>query len=105
LQTPDFTYVEDVIEAFLCTGNTAHVGGEVLNVCAGAETAVIELMDVLQDLLGTSLEAQFAPARPGEVARSVGDRSKAEREVGWVPQWSLREALQAWIEEASVVAG
>jgi UDP-glucose 4-epimerase len=99
LQTRDFTYVADVVEAFICAGNTAHIGGEVLNVCAGTETSILELMTVLQDLFGTSVEPQFAPLRPGEVARSAGDRSKAERELGWVPQWSLRSALQAWIEE------
>jgi UDP-glucose 4-epimerase len=75
----------------------------VLNVCAGAETSVLHLIDVLTDLLQTSVEPQFAPARLGEIARSAGDRSKAERELGWIPQWSLRQALRRWLEEGSLL--
>lgn len=102
-QTRDFTYVADVVDAFLRAREASHVAGEVLNVCAGAETSVLHLIDVLTDLLATSVEPQFAPARLGEIARSAGDRSKAERELGWIPQWSLRKALREWLKEGSLL--
>jgi UDP-glucose 4-epimerase len=102
-QTRDFTYVADVVDAFFRAAKASHVAGEVLNICAGAETTILQLIDVLTDLLETSVEPQFAPARLGEIARSAGDRSKAERELGWIPRWSLRRALREWLEEDSLL--
>ena len=39
--------------------------------------------------------AEHAPARPGEARRSVLDASRAERELGWRPRFSLEEGLRA----------
>jgi nucleoside-diphosphate-sugar epimerase len=96
-QTRDFTYVEDVVDAFLLAAHVQGANGEVLNICAGTEISVLGLMEVLNNLIGTSVEPRFEPPRPGEVRRSSGDRSKAERELGWTPQWALRDALDECI--------
>jgi nucleoside-diphosphate-sugar epimerase len=99
-QTRDFTFVEDVVDAFLAAG-VEDADGEVINICAGTETSDLELIAVVNDLLGTSLEPRFERARSGEVRRSSGDRSKAQRNLGWVPQFALRDALGECIATAT----
>jgi UDP-glucose 4-epimerase len=92
-QTRDFTYVDDVIEAFMLA-TEASASGEVFNICAGAETSLLELMDTLCKVFESTLEPWFQPPRIGEVKRSYGDPAKAARLLGWHPQWSLEDGIR-----------
>jgi UDP-glucose 4-epimerase len=103
-QTRDFTYVDDVVEAFVLAASKEEARAEVLNVCAGTETSVLELIEVMGVLVGTSLQPRFEPARPGEVLRSVGDRSRAERTLGWTPRHAVRDALRECVARATALA-
>jgi len=96
-QTRDFTYVEDVVEAFVLATEARSAAGEVINVSAGKETSLLALLAILSDLLDTDAEPLFEPARAGEVLASHGDRSKAGDLLDWEPRWSIREALDASI--------
>jgi UDP-glucose 4-epimerase len=66
----------------------------VLNVGTGTETSVLELYELCRGVAGSSLEAVEAPARLGELQRSVLDVSLAERELGWRPEVSLEDGLR-----------
>jgi len=93
-QTRDFTYVADIVEGFMLATETAAASGEVFNVCAGAQTSLLELMDRLCELFETTVEPRFEPARAGEVSRSYGDPAKASHLLGWQPTWSLNDGLR-----------
>jgi UDP-glucose 4-epimerase len=97
-QTRDFTYVEDVIEAFILAVEAPRAAGEIINVCAGREMSLLALLEILSDLLGTDAKPRFEPARPGEVRASHGDHTKARTLLQWEPRWSTRDALDASIE-------
>ena len=97
-QTRDFTYVEDVIEAFILAVEAPRAAGEIINVCAGREMSLLALLEILSDLLGTDAEPRFEPARPGEVRASHGVHTKARALLQWEPRWSTRDALDASIE-------
>ena len=87
LQTRDYVYVGDVVGAFLAA--EAGAPGETVNVGAGVEVTVLDLLAGL----GYEGEPEFAPARPGELQRSALDVSKAERVYGWKAETSLGEGL------------
>jgi UDP-glucose 4-epimerase len=91
-QTRDYVYVADVVAASLAAA--AHSGG-VYNVGTGTETSVLELYDRIQRAAEVEREPEFAPARPGELQRSVLDPSLAKGELGWEPRHSLEEGLAA----------
>jgi UDP-glucose 4-epimerase len=94
-QTRDYVYVGDVARAALLSLDTA--GGGVFNVGTGAETSVLELYDAIQRASGIEREATFAPARLGELQRSVLDVSLAARELGWKPERPLADGLaETW---------
>jgi UDP-N-acetylglucosamine/UDP-N-acetyl-alpha-D-glucosaminouronate 4-epimerase len=103
LQTRDFTYVEDVVAAFLLAAEAKVPGGDVFNIAAGSETSLLDLIEILNDLLGSEVEPEFAPARAGEVRRSRSDISKAELTLGWRPRWSLPPALRECIGSYSPI--
>jgi UDP-glucose 4-epimerase len=92
LQTRDYVYAGDVARATLAA--VGHDGG-VFNVGTGHETSVVDLYDLCRRVAGSEVEAQEAPARLGELQRSVLDVSRAERELGWRPEVSLEEGLRS----------
>jgi UDP-glucose 4-epimerase len=101
-QTRDFTYVDDVVEAFIAAANGDVPAGEVFNIAAGVETSLLDLIDILSDIFESAVEPQFEPARPGEVRRSLSDASKAAQVLGWTPRWRLSPALRECIASTSI---
>jgi UDP-glucose 4-epimerase len=90
-QTRDYVFVGDVARA---TVAAAERDGGVYNVGTGRETSVVELLELCQRIAGTSMETEFAPARPGELQRAVVDPSRAVDELGWRPEHSLEDGLR-----------
>jgi len=90
-QERDYVYVGDVVAAAL---KAAEVEGGVFNVGTGRATSVLELYDLCRKVAGSELTAELAPARTGELQRSVLDIGKAERELGWRPETSLEQGLR-----------
>ncbi len=98
-QTRDYVYVADVARALLLALD--HDGG-VFNVGTGTETSVLELYDAIQAAAGSARAPEFAPARLGELQRSVLDASLAAAELGWTPELPLAAGLAAtWAWVAS----
>ncbi|HLM33213.1 MAG TPA: NAD-dependent epimerase/dehydratase family protein [Gaiellaceae bacterium] len=89
-QTRDYVYVGDVVEATLLAPGKA---GGVFNVGTGQETSVVELYGVCRRVSGAELEPEFAEARLGELARSVLDPARAERELGFRAEVSVEDGL------------
>jgi UDP-glucose 4-epimerase len=93
-QTRDYVYAGDVARA--CLAATGRAGG-VFNVGTGRETSVLELYEGCRRVAGVDREPELAPARLGEVQRSVLDVSLAERELGWRPEVGLEQGLgETW---------
>jgi UDP-glucose 4-epimerase len=98
LQTRDYVYAGDVARATLAA---AGQDGGVFNVGTGSETSVVDLYEACRLVSRSSVEAEPAPARLGELQRSVLDVSRAERELGWRPEVSLEEGLRLTWESIS----
>jgi UDP-glucose 4-epimerase len=76
----DFVHVSDVAAAFL---RAAETGTGTYNVGTGVATSVLDLYRVCARAAGVDKDPNFAPARPGDLRRSVIDASRAERELDW----------------------
>jgi UDP-glucose 4-epimerase len=93
LQSRDFTYVANVVQALLRAASARDVAGKVYNLGSGGRTSLLELIDTLNRLLGTNLSPRHAPARAGEVRHSQADISQARRDLGYEPTISFAEGL------------
>ena len=87
--TRDYVFVDDVVDAFARA--TDRGGGLVLNIGTATETSVLDLYRVMAAEAGVEAEPDFAEARPGEVARSALDASRAELQLGWRPWTTIAE--------------
>ena len=95
-QTRDWVDAADVVRANLMAAESAITGP--INIGHGQETSVLDLLGVLRDVGAgralSLLDPEFLPARPGEVARSRLDVTRAREELGWEPEVSLRDGLE-----------
>jgi UDP-glucose 4-epimerase len=99
-QTRDFVFVDDVVDAF---ARARHGGSALLaNVGTGTETTVNDLFATMARLTGFTDPPVYAPARPGELARSALDPTLVGAQLGWKPLHTLEDGLArtlAWFEE------
>jgi UDP-glucose 4-epimerase len=96
-QTRDYVYVGDVARATISA--LGHEGG-VFNIGTGRETSVVELYELCRAAAGSTAEADHAPARLGELQRSVLDPERAASELRFAPMVGLEDGLAAtwdWI--------
>jgi len=88
-QTRDFVYVDDVVDAFARAATKG--SGLLMNVGTGTETSVNALYDTMAAAAGVALPPVYAPARPGELARSALHPGRAEIHLGWKAWTSLAQ--------------
>jgi UDP-glucose 4-epimerase len=96
LQTRDYVFVGDVVRANVAALASDYCGA--VNIGTGQETSVVDLHARLRALTGCSVLPEHAPAKDGEVRRSVLDCSHAARVLGWKPSVTLDEGLAATVD-------
>jgi UDP-glucose 4-epimerase len=97
-QSRDFTYVADVVQANLKAADVPNVAGKVYNVACGQRTSLLELLMILNSLLGTDIEPTHGPARPGDVKHSQADIERARTDLGYRPTTDMYTGLSQCLE-------
>jgi nucleoside-diphosphate-sugar epimerase len=97
-QSRDFTYVRNVVEANILACTAERAVGEAMNIALGDRVSLLELVDKINAILGTTIEPIFEPERPGDVKHSMADVSKARDLLGFEPLVSFDEGLKRTIE-------
>ena len=95
-QERDFLYVKDVVEASITALEAG--SGEAFNIGTGRGASVNEIYSLLKKVADYPSEASHGPPKPGEVFKIYLDISKARRELGWEPRFSLEEGLKDTLE-------
>ena len=99
LQSRDFTYIENVIEANLKACLAPHeAAGEVFNIAYGGREYLLNIYRSLTKTLGVNVEPNFGPDRKGDIRHSNADISKAKELLGYDPDWSFDRGIEAAIE-------
>jgi UDP-glucuronate 4-epimerase len=103
-QSRDFTHVFDVVDATLRAAFSVSAPS-VVNVGGGHEATMHDVIALLEELSGESLNIEsFAPQR-GDVRRTAADTTIARTLLGWSPRVGLREGLAselAWVRASSL---
>ncbi|NHN40962.1 SDR family oxidoreductase [Halorubellus sp. JP-L1] len=95
-QSRDFTFVENVIQANILAAE-GDVSGEMFNAACGGRVTINELVETLNNLLGTDIEPEYDDPRPGDVRHSHADISKARELLGYEPTVDFSEGLERTI--------
>jgi len=102
-KTRDYVYVADVVMANILAMEKSING--VYNIGTGVETSDQEMFDLLAGLTGYKVNPYYAPVRKGEIYKICLDCSKAQKEIGWQPQFLLREGLRETVNYYRSVLG
>jgi len=93
LQSRDFTFVSDVVQANLLAAKAPNVSGEVLNVGCGETHPVMEIVFLLSKLLVTDIQWRKSAPRPGDIRRTQADITKAKRLLGYDVEIEFKHGL------------
>ena len=97
-QTRDFTYVANAVAACrLAAAAGPEAVGEAMNVGCGERISVLDLVGLVNDLLGRRIQPAFRPARDGDVRDSQAAIAKAGRLLGYQPLVDVRQGLAATV--------
>lgn len=101
LETRDFVYVGDVVQATLTAMASDDANGQVLNVGRGRPVTIIEVIEQLAAAYERDPDyVVTGEFRPGDVRHLVLDASRM-RALGWAPATELADGLAAmagWIQ-------
>lgn len=90
-QTRDFTFVADVVDAFVRAAES-EIEGEVLNVGSGNTYSVNHLVRLLGG------ETVHIPKRPGEPDCTFADTRKISQMLDWQPKVTFEEGVQIMLQ-------
>jgi UDP-glucose 4-epimerase len=94
LQTRDFTYVADVVQALLKAASVPRPAERVYNVGTGRRVTLLDLVAVLNRLLGTQLEPEHGPTRAGDIRHSCADITRIRRDLHYEPGTTFEEGVE-----------
>ena len=100
--TRDYTYVKDVVEAFIKVAESPKSIGEVINIGSNFEISIGTLAEKIISLIGKNVEivSDSSRIRPpkSEVERLWCDNRKARELLGWSPTTPLEEGLNKTVD-------
>lgn len=102
LQSRDFTYVDNVVQAnikaMLCE---KRINGEAFNVAGGERTTLLEVRKLIEQYTGKKLSIEMRPTRIGDVRHSHANISKAKKVLDYKPEVDFKTGLKktiAWFD-------
>jgi UDP-glucose 4-epimerase len=97
-QTRDLIFVGDVVRANLIASEHPSAAGQIFNICTGKETRILDLLEVLNKLFPNHPKPVFSEPRAGDIYKSYGEPSKAQKIIGFTPEISLVAGLKVTSE-------
>jgi nucleoside-diphosphate-sugar epimerase len=96
-QERDFTYVDDVVDAFVAAGDARWTG--VANIGSGCPVTMLEAIALVSDLCGP-VEVVRAGHQAGDVRNTFADISTARQALGYAPHVGLADGLARMVQWA-----
>lgn len=97
-QTRDFTYIENIVHAYMLAVDLPKTCGQTVNIACGYEISLLDIVNVLNCLLDKDIRPNFVAPRPGDVRHSRADISAARQLLGYSPVVSFEDGLKRTIE-------
>ncbi|MDR6878741.1 NAD-dependent epimerase/dehydratase family protein [Bacillus sp. 3255] len=92
-QTRDFTFVEDIVQGNYLAALHG-VPGEVYNLGGGTRVSMLDVINQVELITGKKLKLKFGDKQKGDARDTSADISKANNDLGYIPQVKLKEGLE-----------
>jgi nucleoside-diphosphate-sugar epimerase len=97
-QSRDFTFVKNVVYANLAAASAKNVKFGVFNVATGKATTVLDLVKILNQLLGKDIKPLLLPVRAGDVFKTLADISQAAKILKFKPIFDFSKGLKITLD-------
>jgi nucleoside-diphosphate-sugar epimerase len=91
-------FAGDIVRANLVAAEHPAAPGQVFNICTGAGTRVIDLVEILMDLVPAAPAPVYSMLRSGDIYKSVGNPRKALDLLGFRAQTPIAEGLKSVVD-------
>lgn len=92
-QSRDFTYVDNVVNANILAARRANCRGEIFNIASGKDYSILELVKILNKIMGKGIKPVFLKKRAGDVFKTLADLSRSKKILGFHPSIKFIEGL------------
>lgn len=96
MQSRNFVYVEDLARAHLLA-LLPQAENQVINVDGPGPVTIRQVAELTAQLVG-DVEVSFGPSRPGDLANTTVDNSRAARLLGWEPKVGIEDGMRRTFE-------
>jgi nucleoside-diphosphate-sugar epimerase len=96
-QRRDFTYIDDVITANILAAEIPD-SGMVINIGCGRSIELINIIGMLENILGSKALLDFSSDKKGDVSDTLADIRKAYQVLGYRPKYAFEEGLRRQVE-------
>jgi UDP-glucuronate 4-epimerase len=93
----DFTHIDDVIDGVVRALDT-DLGFALLNLGAGRQVSVLDVVKLLEKALEVSAELQWLPRQLGDVTQTWADISAAQSALGYEPRVAIETGIERFVE-------
>jgi UDP-N-acetylglucosamine/UDP-N-acetyl-alpha-D-glucosaminouronate 4-epimerase len=98
LQSRDFTYVQNVVEANLLACKAPGVHGQTFNIACGDRITVNSMLQQINKITGNDIAPIYAEPRAGDIKHSQADITRAREHLGYEPKVTFEEGLRWTID-------
>lgn len=93
----DYIHVMDLAEGHVAALANLTEGAHIYNLGTGKGTSVMQVVKTFEETNSVKVPYEVLARRPGDIASSYADASKAEKELGWTAKRDLKDMCRdAW---------
>ena len=99
MESRDFVYIDDVVEATISAMESEKANGQVFNVGTGIAINVKTVADVLIEKYNIPVKSVISGNyRLGDIRHNIADISKISTLLGFKPQYNFNEGIQKFVD-------
>ncbi|MGI6667900.1 MAG: GDP-mannose 4,6-dehydratase [Acetivibrionales bacterium] len=93
----DYTYIDDIVDGII-SSISLNCGFEAINLGNSCQVNIMDLVKIMENVLGKPAKIRFAEKQPGDVPSTCASIGKAAKLLGYRPKVSLEEGLRRFAE-------
>lgn len=99
LESRDFVYIDDIVEATFLASTVPAAAGEIFNVGAGTATTVMDVVAALQKAYGIEVPVTVSGQyRLGDIRHNIADTTKLREILGYTPKVAFEDGVAKFAE-------
>jgi len=102
-QSRGFTYVDDVVQGNVLAATSSRAAGQIMNLACDHSVSVNYALDTIFEILGSRMDVDYRPARPGDIRFSLADITRARDLLGFECSVSFEDGIARTVDAFGLI--